>query len=555
MFVGATQQGVHLNNIKKTLLLLIILLLVTCKPEEKPRLVVVIALDHFAYFTYDHYRPVFTGGLKWLIDHGNRFNNAHHEYGYCATGPGHFVLGSGMHPGPAGVLGSSWYDRIKQKDVYCVEDPDANELDIPANQVSYDKVNGTTYGDWLKAVSPKSKVYGVACKDRASIMMSGKNPDLAIWYNWRGSFTTTDYYTDAIPVWLKDFNSRLNIVNYRDSVWTNNVEPGLLAEYTHGDSFYGETDRFESEIYSPVFPIGFEAEWDDSKINNEIAGRPWMDRMTLELAATIVQEAGLGQDTHPDILNVGLSTMDLLAHYYGPFSHEVMDHLLKVDGYLMHFIDFLEQEVGLEHVVFALSSDHGGMPLPEHWAQIMKKPGGRINEEAYLATRARAYAELDSLYGNHNYIHRNGSSYFYDFAMMDSMDVSQTTVDTILQTHMESVEGIYRLYTKTELLAATPDDPLAYRLRNFMHPELSPDMYTLVEEGWLFRNPYGTSHSTPYDYDSHVPLIFSSVHLQSVSLMDSVATTDIAPTIGDLLGVKPLNRIDGKSLLPLLVSN
>lgn len=514
---------------------------------------VVIVLDHFAYNTYEHYHPVFTGGLKWLIDHGNRFDNAHHEHGYCSTGPGHFVLGSGLQPGPAGILGNNWYDRSTGKDVYCVEDPDARELDIPAYPVSYNKVNGSSYGDWLKAASPQSKVYGVACKDRASIMMSGKNPDLAIWYNWKGSFTTTDYYTDVIPPWLKAFNDTLNVLSFRDSIWTNDLDPALLAEYTHGDSFYGETDRFETSTYSPVFPIGFEIGWDDAKIMNEISGRPWMDRMTLDLATSIVHENRLGQDKSPDVLNIGLSTMDLLAHYYGPFSQEVMDHLLKVDGYLETFIKYLDQEVGLEHVVFVLTSDHGGLPLPEHWTQIMKTPGGRINEEVYLATRAKAYAELDSLYGSHDYILRKGSSYYYDFSKMDSLAVQPTVVDSIFQTYMESVEGIYRLYTKAELFAATPEDHLAYRLRNFMHPELSPDLYTLVEEGWLFRTPHGTSHSTPYDYDSHVPLLISSVQLQSVSLMDSVATIDLAPTLGDILGVEPLNSVDGKSLKSLLV--
>ena len=443
----------------------------------------VISVDHFAHFVYDHYRPVFTGGFKWLEEHGTSFENAHHEHGYCAIGPGHFVLGSGLHPGPVGIIGNNWYDRIQKKDVYCVEDPDVNALDISAYQVSYDKVAATTYGDWLKAVSPESKVFGVSCKDRASIMMSGKNPDLAIWYNWKGSFTTTEYYTDAIPEWFSRFNSNLNILSYRDSIWTNDVDPALLAEYTHGDSFYAETDRFDKATYSPVFPIGFEAERDDTKIKTEIAGRPWMDRMTLDLATTIVQEADMGQDKFPYILNIGLSTLDLLAHYYGPFSQEVMDHLVKVDGYLMIFIDFLDQEVGLENVVFVMIADHGGMPLPEHWTHVQHIYGGRVDEEFYLATRAKAHAELDSLYGSHEYIHRKGSNYYYDFFMMDSLRVEQSVVDSILQTYMESVEGVYRLYTKTELLAATPDDYRAYRLRNFMHPEMSPDVYTLVEEG------------------------------------------------------------------------
>ncbi len=538
---------------KKLLILIFLtLMLFSCKQEaEKPRLVVVISIDHLAYFTWSHYLPSFSGGFKWLHDNGVSFDNAHHEHGYCATGPGHFVLGSGLHPGPAGILGNTWYDRNLKKDVYCVEDSTAHELDIPAYQVSYGPIKGTTYGDWLKADSPESKVYGVACKDRAAIMMAGKNPDLAVWYNWRGAFTTTDYYTDSIPDWLHEFNSHQNILSYRDSVWESDLDEVAFAAYTHADSFYGETDRFESEIYSPTMPIGFEPGWDDGKIYTEFASRPWMDRATLDLATTVINRNDVGADDVPDVLSIGLSTMDLLAHYYGPFSHEVMDHLTKLDGYLMTFIEDLDATVGLENIVFALSSDHGGLPLPEHWTHIQKRVGGRVDEAFYLATRAKAYAEIDSLYGHHDFIHRKGSSYYYNFDMMDSMGVESTVIDSILQTFMESVEGIHRLYTKQELLNADTSDFRMARLKNFMHPELSPDLYTLIEEGWLFRNPYGTSHSTPYEYDSHVPLVFSAVNLKGVTLNDSVATIDLAPTLGEILKTTPLNKIDGQSLFHL----
>ncbi len=528
--------------------LFIALLLFACKPEPKPRLVVVISFDHLAYNTYSHYLPVFTGGLKWFHDHGITFDNAHHEHGYTSTGPGHFVLGSGLYPGPAGILGNNWYGRVSGKNVYCVEDSAAQALDIPTEKVSYGQVNGTTYGDWLKAVSPESKVYSVATKDRASIMMGGRNPDLAIWYNWNGAFTSTDYYTKTIPAWLHKFNAQANMISYRDSVWTKSLPESSYAEYTHGDSFYGETDRYLDKPYSPVFPIGFESQWDDAKVLSELGNRPWMDRQLLDLARVLIDEEQLGQDGTPDILSIGLSTMDLVAHYYGPYSHEVMDHLVKTDQYLMNFINYLDNQVGLENIVFALSSDHGGLPLPEHRTKIEGKPGGRIDGKVYSAARESAYAALDSLFGDHRFIYRSGSSYFYNQTIMDSMQVEAGSVDSILQMHMESVEGVYRLYSKAELLDPDPSDQNAVRLSHFMHSELSPDLYTLEDEGWLFRNPYGTSHGTPYEYDSHVPILFSALAFETLVLTDSVSTTDLAPTIGDILGVAPLNKVDGISL-------
>jgi len=538
--------------IKPISIIITLTLLFACKPEPKPRLLVFISLDHFSFDTYDHYRPMFTGGLKWLIDHGVSFENAHHTHGYTSTGPGHYVLGSGRYPGPAGVLGNNWWDRIQKKNVYCVEDPDAQALDIPAGNLSYDKVNGSSFGDWLKASSPRSKVYSVACKDRAAIMLGGKNPDLAVWYNWEGAFTTTDYYAKAIPVWLKDFNNKLNILSYRDSVWTRSLPENAYLAYTHADSFYGETDRYLSEPYSPTFPIGFEPEWDDAKIYTELANRPWMDRMTLDLAMRVIDEAKLGQDRTPDVLNIGLSPLDLMAHYYGPYSMEVMDHLVKVDQYLDTFLTQLDERIGLENVVFALSSDHGGLPLPEHWTNVMGKTGGRVDEPHYLATRAKAYAVLDSLYGQHDFIFRKGSSYYYDFDVMDSLGVEPAFVDSILQTFMESVEGVHRLYTKAELLAADPDDEITSRLSHFMDPVLSPDLYTLEEYGWIFRNPFGTTHSTPYDYDSHVPFIIARANAPAQRIVAPVSTVDIAPTLAEILGVKPDTPIDGISVLGLL---
>jgi len=106
-----------------------------------------------------------------------------------------------------------------------------------------------------------------------------------VWYNWQGAFTTTDYYTDSIPTWLNEFNKEINMGAYRDSVWNKSLPEAVYAQYAHADSFYGETDRYLTNTYSPVFPLGFETEWDDNKIFGEMGGRPWMDRMTFELAS------------------------------------------------------------------------------------------------------------------------------------------------------------------------------------------------------------------------------------------------------------------------------
>ena len=52
-----------------------------------------------------------------------------------------------------------------------------------------------------------------------------------------------------------------------------------------------------------------------------------------------------------------------------------MDACLKLDIYLGEFIDNVDREIGLENVMFVLTADHGGLPLPEYLINQGEKAG------------------------------------------------------------------------------------------------------------------------------------------------------------------------------------
>ena len=97
------------------------------KPQQ-PKLVITLVVDQFRPDLLTRFDDLYTGGFRWLIDHGIWFTNTHHEHSYTATGPGHFAIGSGQYPGPVGVIGNSFYDRDMKKEVNCVEDPNAKVI-------------------------------------------------------------------------------------------------------------------------------------------------------------------------------------------------------------------------------------------------------------------------------------------------------------------------------------------------------------------------------------------------------------------------------------------
>ena len=53
------------------------------------------------------------------------------------------------------------------------------------------------------------------------------------------------------------------------------------------------------------------------------------------------------------------------------------------------------------------------------------------------------------------------------------------------------------------------------------------------------------SHGSPYDYDSHVPLIFYGAGVKPGRHTEFVRTVDLAPTLAAIAGVKPTERLDG----------
>ncbi len=528
---------------------LIVIIAGFCQYTKKPtpKLVVYIAVDHLSYDTFEQYKDLYTGGFKWLIDHGVQFENIHHEHGNTSTGPGHFVLGSGQHPGPVGIVGNSWWNRDQKRSVYCVEDHDAKAVFYEGEGFSYRNINTTGLGDWIKKKDPESKVYSVAGKERPAVFMGGKNADLALYYNWQGSFITSDYYADTIPDWLIHFNDNLHINTYRDSIWTRSLSPEIYDEYAHKDDFYGETDRYQSDTYSPVFPIGFDNNLSDSDILGKFFDFPWMERATIQLAKAVFKNEKLGRDDHPDYLFVGLSGTDAIHHYYGPYSHEGMDNLIKIDQYLGDFISFIHQHISENDVVYILTADHGGSPLPEHLT-AKGISAGRVNRDERNKAYETVLAYIEEKYGYADLVTKYGSNIYYDLNQLNEYKIDSSTLDEIFIDHLMKIDGVASVFTNEEIESADPDNEILRRLKNSYHQFNSPDILVLYKPYWQNRSPYGTGHGTPYDYDSHVPLIISHANSKSKTDYRSAASVDIAPTVADILNVTP-EKADGKSLL------
>jgi arylsulfatase A-like enzyme len=81
-------------------------------------------------------------------------------------------------------------------------------------------------------------------------------------------------------------------------------------------------------------------------------------------------------------------------------------------------------------------------------------------------------------------------------------------------------------------------------------PSRSGDLMVVPKEYWFMspRAIFGTTHGSPYEYDTHVPAIFLGGGIKAGRSKASVTPADISPTLADLAGIK-MPMAEGRALL------
>ena len=509
--------------------------------KPKPKLVLYIAVDQGQQSLIEKYNHLFTGGYRWLIDHGIQFENTFHNHGYTSTGPGHYTLASGRYPGKMGIIANEWYDRDLNRSWYCVEDTSSIVLSDGSTGRSYKNMNNTALGDWLKAGTPNSKVVSISGKDRAAVFLGGKNPDMVIWNDLMGGYTTSTYYTETLPLWVKEEITKKNIPAYRDSIWNRILPESVYNENTRDDNTYGEADWTMENGYSPTFPIKFDG-MELSEFLSVFYALPYGDELTIQLGKRSLEFYEMGIDDDIDILFLELSATDGIGHSWGPHSHEQMDNYLRLDKQLGALIHNLEDSIGPGNILYILSSDHGAVDLPEY-LRSQGVDAGRIPKPTREAFYEKALKEIEEKVGP-NQVIEYGNMFYYDKKMGF---FAKRKATKILKKILINITGVSAVLTREEILKGG-DSELEIRLKNMIHPQKSPDVYLIPKKYWTWSHQVGSSHGTPYDYDAHVPFIIAKGGQKGRIISKKVYTVDIAPTVASLLNISYPDDLDGKPI-------
>lgn len=521
-----------MGDVKRALVLFLglsFLLPAQTEAPKKPKLLLAVVVDQFRYDYLLRFRRDYKAGFARILENGAVFTDAHHQHFPTVTAVGHSTFLSGATPSLSGIVGNEWYDRDTNKQVTSVSDPSVQLLGGAAGKTgsSPHRLITSTLGDELKMDGAGVKVIGVSIKDRSAILPAGHMADGAYWFDGStGNWVSSTWYFKDLPEWVKAYNKSRPADKY------------LGAEWLPFDAKPGSAEPYKKMADQP-----------GSAFYNSLEATPFGNELIEAMAERAITEEQLGQHPGTDILTVSFSSNDYVGHAMGPDSPQVHDISVQTDRILGKLLEFVDAKVGQGNFLFVMTADHGVTPVPEV-NQARKMPGGRLAEKDLLGAVQEA---LNTKFGKGDWIvGHEGPVPYLNYHLIEEKKLDPAVVEEEGAEALRKVPHIFRVYTRAEVMGGrVAEDYVTRDVRNGFFWKRSgdlfpvPEAYYFVAEGAQSR---GTSHGTPFNYDTHVPIIFMGAMIKPGKYNAPVAVNDIAPTLAAILEVEEPSGSVGRVL-------
>ena len=457
---------------------------------ERPKLVVGIVVDQmrwdYLYYYSDEYCD---GGIKRIVNEGYSFEDTQLSHAPATTAIGHTSIYTGSVPALHGIAGNYFYQDGHS--VYCCSDTTVSSVGSTTSegQMSPRRMLATTIGDELRlATGFKSRVFGVALKDRAAILPAGHSANAAYWWDTSaGRFVTSSYYMDELPDYVKAFNEEYG------------QEPGFNIK----ESNVGVTTTFR-------------------------------------MAEAVLRNEQLGKGETTDMLCVSISSTDAIGHTFSTHSKEIHDVFMQLDTDMAEFLNVLDSEIGAGNYLLFLSADHGASHNYNYLHEHNIPSGAWEHEKAAEDLNAFLQAKFNTtetiVLSEDNY------QFFLDDDAMERAGIDKQEATDEAVRHLRK-DPVYLYVIDSEKLAQAPvPTEIRERLINGYFRGRSGEI-TVVTRPQVFSaensaSYHGTTHGQPLPYDVHIPFVLMGWNVSHGTSLEPTKMVDIAPTICSMLHIQ-----------------
>ena len=521
---------------------------------KRPKLVVGIVVDQmrwdYLYRYYDLYKT--DGGFKRFLNNGFTCENTFIPYTPTYTAAGHTSVYTGSVPAINGIVGNSWYDRQLKREVYCSEDKNVRTVGSTTEEpgkMSPVNMFTTTITDELRlATNFKSKVIGIALKDRGAILPAGHAANAAYWYDSKtGNFITSTYYMNELPAWAKAFNDRKLVDSLYKPGWRLSLPAATYAEYSSNDEEPYESTPFGED--QKKFP--YDLSRFTGKNYGKISTTPFGNNLTMEMAKAALVAEQLGKSGNTDFLAVSFSSPDYIGHAFGPNSWEAMDNYIKLDELLGAFFKFLDKEIGAGEYSVFLTADHGVAHVAG-FSSEHRLPGGLVENSLSMKNLNAGLKQrfnIDSaIIAFENY-----QLYLNHPAFIGKENELEAIKSYLIQ-QILPLEGVAQVIDLSTVKSQPLNEKQASRFANGYNQLRSGDLQVILKPGYMSGSGKGTTHGLWNPYDAHIPCLWYGWGIKKGKTTRETYMTDIAATVAALLHIQMPNGCVGNVIDELIMN-
>ncbi|WP_179414458.1 alkaline phosphatase PafA [Mucilaginibacter sp. E4BP6] len=515
----------------------------------RPKLVVGIVVDQMRWdYLYRFYERYQSNGFKRLLNEGFSCENTQVNYIPTFTGPGHTCIYTGSVPSIHGIAGNDYIIQATGKSMYCTEDNSVQTVGSTsiAGQMSPRNLLVTTVTDELKlATNFRSKVIGIALKDRGGILPAGHTANAAYWFDDKsGNWITSTYYMKELPQWAKDFNDQKLPETYLKLDWTSLYPVETYLQSTPDDSKY--EGKFKGTD-APTLPVKTSALYKQSGLGL-IRSTPYGNTLTIDMAVAAINGEQLGQGDQTDFLAMSLSSPDYIGHQFGINAVEIEDTYLRLDRDIANFLNFLDAKVGKGNYTVFLTADHGAA----HNTAFLNDhdiPAGVWDEASVLKDMNKML--MDKYKTDSLVLSLNNYQVNFNYRIVNYLHIDQDELKKECIKYLQKQPEIEYAVDMAKVASSSIPEPLRERIINGYNAKNSGAIQIILDPAWFTGHgsgdggPTGTTHGTWNPYDNHIPLVFMGWGIQHGSAVREVHMTDIAPTIAALLHIQAPNGCIG----------
>ncbi|MEJ7913467.1 MAG: alkaline phosphatase PafA [Chitinophagaceae bacterium] len=518
---------------------------------SRPKLVVGIMVDQmrwdYLYRYYDRYK---TNGFKRMLNEGFSCENTYIDYIPTVTAIGHTTVYTGSVPAIHGIAGNDFILNSTGATVYCTDDSTAKTVGSTSKEGEMSPKNllVTTITDELKlATNFRSKVIGIAMKDRGSILPAGHTANAAYWFdNLTGNWITSTYYMNQLPPWVTKFNDQKLVEKYLQQDWKPLYDIKTYVQSSPDSNGY---EGAFAGMTSAVMPVKTSAM---AKNNFDlIRTTPYGNSFTFDFAKSAIESEQLGKGSQTDFLAVSLSSPDYVGHRFGVNAIETEDTYLRLDKDLADFFTYIDTRIGKGNYTVFLTADHGAA----HNAGFLtdnKMPAGLF---AGAAAFKNLNATLDSIYHINNLVlSLLNSQVHLNFAAIKKNKLDEGAIQKDCIKVLKTLPGVAFVVDMEKVAESSIPQELKSRIINGYHPERSGSIQLVLQPGIYSGSKTGTTHGSWNSYDAHIPLVWMGWGIRHGNTSRQTYMSDISVTLAALLHIQSPNGSIGKSITEVLKS-